>query len=1137
MSTRAYASKELLCNSQCLNIGHDQRENLNCKNAKGENKPDVQNRIDPINRDDADGEIKLCDIVCDTWNCYDESLCNGYMYGRVCISGRFAGLVINPPYELCNDEPGCYNSDFDNNTHYDEKWCDPNAKDSHNCISGDMLKKNNTMRKLIPIFNYTRCSAILWSAWKYMARYQVNVVKSGTPYCENYIDQTNCTDETRVAVSCYIQGYGYSTISKTMVCGKFRRKFCIDGMDIACVDVDRSCTLHKHQLCDGFEDCSTGSDERHPWCSSMTNETCYRNYRTNRKLQIPASWLHDNMVDCLDGLDEHWDIRCGLTVATKRYEVTAICEDVFLCKYEAKYIRLKQLCNGIEKCDRENLICGIGRGLSRMSNFIPRQRTKSITISFCLKGLEHLAKMISSCHSREFNPFDEEVFGISNRTAVSLPMKKADCRFLFGELYVILSCLGNCENSECPLKKPVDFRDCPLQFNRRIYTVVNKNRLTFVQRGSNDYNNDFFVCANGMCTDYNKVCNLWDDCGDGSDEKNCSNNFICKDNQGILPITKKCDGYPDCWDISDECNSECSMNIIDQSILKGAAWSIGLIAVLSNIIALYENARSLKECLTGQALANKLLIILIGIGDFLIGGYLVSIAVTDSFIYGDDYCSRRFEWLSSRYCSSLGVISTFGSFLSLFSLTILSIIRAFKLVCGDLQQRPESRDISSKEYVKIAALMISITAVVATISSLSLLGVLEDFFVNGLVYDESVKIFHGQIGKSKHLKVIQSYYGRSRNRTLSWKQIKRLVGSMFSNDYGNLEGKVSRVDFFGNDGVCLFKFFVTPDDSQKIFTMVILAISIFCFAVVSAAYITINVITTKSSKSLLLSSGPTANVVKKRNQKLQRKIATIISTDFLCWVPFVLVCFLHYYGVLDATAQYGLFSIVILPINSIINPFLYSEMMQNFAGRIWIKFRSLIKLFVIKLAKFISSKAQEGEQTRGPSALQGDINDLELIPMTVIGHGQETTVATVRLKNNEDGKLGSVADKSENDEVKTQETEITERKPSQKKGCLGKNTNSEPDICQQPVKAAQREHDEGEERCSVADDHSKTQDAKFAQKDANQRKGYVRKGRDKTELETYEEKAVKTAKDEDEHLCPVAENSFTKNDSDKKQAG
>ena len=1040
------ATRTTLCKGECLNLTPDQMENLDCHQGDVNVEPGSGD-LEIQDKDQPEGflqEVTSCDMVCDTSKCDDEILCNGYMYGRICLASQFSGLIITPPQELCNNLIDCL-YDYKGETNMDEKGCNQAGKGLPSCIGGEAARLFK-VRKTVPIFNYTRCSAIVWGRYVVGQWGQVDDVtvhRFGRPYCEDYIDQTNCTDETRVAVSCYIQGYGYSTISKTMVCGKFRKGFCTDGMDVACVDVDKSCTLHKHQLCDGFEDCSSGSDERHPWCSIMTNETCYRNFRTSRKLRIPSSWLHDNMVDCLDGLDENWAMMCGLSLATKRYEVTDFCEDVFMCRFgKTKFIRLSRLCNGVEKCSGENGICGIGRGLSSITTLISHhdQSRKSKSIGYCLKGLEDLAKMDNPCISREFNPFDEEVFGIGKRTTITLPLKQRDCRYIFGEPYVILSCLNNCENSKCPLRQPVDYRDCPLQFEKRIYTVVNKNRLTFVQRGSKDYNNDFFVCANGMCTDYDKVCNLWDDCGDGSDEKYCSNNFICKDNQGILPITKKCDGYPDCWDISDECNAECSMNIIDQSILKGAAWSIGLIAVLSNIIALYENACSLKDCLTGQSLANKLLVIYIGIGDFLIGGYLVSIAVTDSFIYGDEYCSRRFEWLSSRNCSLLGVMSTFGSFLSLFSLSILSIIRALKLVYGDLHQRPESRDISRKDYIKIVALMISITAVVATISSLSLLGVLEDFFVNGLVYDESVKIFHGQIGKSKHLKVIQSYYGRSRNRTLSWKQIKRLVGSMFSNDYGNLEGKVSRVDFFGNDGVCLFKFFVTPDDPQKVFTIVVLAISIFCFAVVSTAYITINVISIKSSKTILASSGPTANVIKKRNQKLQKKIATIIITDFLCWIPFVLVCFLHYFRVLDATAQYGLFSIIILPINSIINPFLYSELMQDFASRIWSRMKSFVKQTL--------SKDRNEEMIEGPNIIQPDSNNLEMKPMTVVGHGQERMVkTTAQLEKDEDGKLATVAEKTveEIDKVEILETENLRRAPNQLKGYLrNRRGTSEP---------------------------------------------------------------------------------------------
>ena len=676
-----------------------------------------------------------------------------------------------PPQELCDGDPFClYGANGARNV--DEIGCHPNVPRLSNCLSTQWLLNYGT-RKFIPIYNYTRCAVILYSREDLYSKYLTrgDTVESGIPYCADYIDQTNCTDKTRVAVSCHIEGYGYNTISKTMVCRKLRRGFCIDGMDIACIDVDSNCTLHKHQLCDGIEDCSSGSDEKHPWCAVMTEKTCYRNYRINVKLPIPGAWLGDKMMDCLSGLDENWEIVCGHSPATERYEVIDVCEDVFLCRHgTTRFISLAQLCDGIEKCRNENRICEIGRGFASTSTFISHERTmtKNRIIGFCYKGLEDLAKKVSPCISREFNPFNEDVFGMNRRTVISLPVKLADCMFIFGEPYVILSCLGMCKNAECPLRGPVDFRDCPLQFSRRIYTVeMNKNRLTFVQRRGLDYHNDYFVCENGfLCIGYDKVCNLWDDCGDGSDENNCSNNFICEDNQGILSLSKKCDGYPDCWDISDKCNSECNINIINQPMLKVVAWFIGTVAVLSNMVVLFENILSLKDCYTAQSLVNKLLIIFIGIGDFMIGSYLLYIAVADSFIYGRDYCSKRFEWLTSAHCSSLGVISTFGSFLSLFSLTILSSIRTVKLASGDLHQRPESREISGKKYIKIVALVICIAAVVTMIASMSLFEVLEDFFVNGLVYDKSIKIFHGKIGKEKHLNVIQSYYGRSRNRTL-----------------------------------------------------------------------------------------------------------------------------------------------------------------------------------------------------------------------------------------------------------------------------------------------------------------------------------------------------------------------------------
>ena len=60
----------------------------------------------------------------------------------------------------------------------------------------------------------------------------------------------------------------------------------------------------------------------------------------------------------------------------------------------------------------------------------------------------------------------------------------------------------------------------------------------------------------------------------------------------------------------------------------------------------------------------------------------------------------------------------------------------------------------------------------------------------------------------------------------------------------------------------------------------------------------------------------------------------IIITDFMCWVPFIVVCGLHYLSVFDATPWYSLFSLVVLPINSLINPLLYNEEIAKLLGNV-----------------------------------------------------------------------------------------------------------------------------------------------------------------------------------------------------------
>ena len=358
-------------------------------------------------------------------------------------------------------------------------------------------------------------------------------------------------------------------------------------MDLQCIEASVDCSCHKHQLCDGVEDCGDGSDEDMAECLSMTEERCYRNYRHEEALSIPTSWLGDGLEDCLGGIDENYTYwpTCGFHVttrfATKR---NPDCQDVFLCRsYESvKFIELPQLCDGLETCGNENNICKMSRGKTRVSTTINTADVIKI-ISYCVKGLHNIEHQQSYCISKDFNVFNENFYGVYSRMQVIYPDMLYNCNHLYGEAYLYLSCLGRCLHStKCPIRSSIKYNDCKDQFKDRVYTLVNNNHLTFVSKKSGKYTNDYFPCANNLCVEYSKVCDLVDNCGDGSDELNCTNHFKC--GGAFIPITQKCDGAANCEDWSDECNEQCGKQVINGLPQKVAAFGIGFLATIFNIV-------------------------------------------------------------------------------------------------------------------------------------------------------------------------------------------------------------------------------------------------------------------------------------------------------------------------------------------------------------------------------------------------------------------------------------------------------------------------------------------------------------------------------------------------------------------------
>ena len=511
-----------------------------------------------------------------------------------------------------------------------------------------------------------------------------------------------------------------------------------------------------------------------------------------------------------------------------------------------------------------------------------------------------------------------------------LPESKLQCQYMFGEYYVYLSCSGKCRDyTPCPVTEsniPTHL-SCPGQYSARVSTLANNSYLTFgVRAGRNTYRNDIFMCNDThLCLEYSRVCDLVRDCDDGSDESLCTNNFQCKSSNKSIPVWHACDGNIDCTDHSDECNKDCgSKMILGNSLLKISSWSVGFCSFSLNLAVLPKSIKAMFTCRTAASFTNTALVSMVSLGDLIVGGYLIILSYYDSFVNGERYCVQQTEWLVSSMCSFLGVLSTVGSQISIFAVTVLSLIRAVGIYRSN-DNLAVPGPVNRKSVICSTAFCITILLAALSIALFPIYPEFRDKFVNGVLISEKIRLFVGPENKASFTKVIGGYYGRIHTGSgfVSWKTILEMIDSMFTKELGYEDPTKDKrnLGFYGNDGVCMFKYFVTREDPQRYYVMGVVAMNLFCFFLTAISYCTITIITTRTRAA--------ASTADQGVAAMNRKVTAIVLTDFMCWLPFIVVCILHYTEQMDATSWYSTFSMVIIPINSLINPLLYHDVVHK----------------------------------------------------------------------------------------------------------------------------------------------------------------------------------------------------------------
>ena len=303
-------------------------------------------------------------------------------------------------------------------------------------------------------------------------------------------------------------------------------------------------------------------------------------------------------------------------------------------------------------------------------------------------------------------------------------------------------------------------------------------------------------------------------------------------------------------------------------------WILGIGAILGNVGAICLRVKQMTRRLTVQLL----LIVNLSISDLLMGIYLLILKFVDTY-YTDYFPSHSDTWRNSILCQVAGTFSVLSSQASVFFITLISIDRYLGI------KFPFSGKHLSSKSTKFVIVMLWTLAFVISISLFAFTADIPEVCI-------SLPI--------------------SRNLVYEIKTLNHTFSKVY--EYSN-HPPISDYEIMYNTDIQQ----IGSEPSMFFSIAIFIGLNLICFLIVMFCYLSIFIEAQRSPSQ----TGRSRSA--EEEMRMAKKMSAIVLTDFCCWMPIIILSILVPSNVVTIPPVAFVWIVTfVLPINSTINPFLYT---------------------------------------------------------------------------------------------------------------------------------------------------------------------------------------------------------------------